>query len=63
MEPWTIFWIAVLLMIVWTLRGFIAAGIIAVVVFCGAGVVLVGSFVVACLDSFSDWRHRRKYKL
>ena len=60
MEPWAIFWLAVLLIMVWTFRNWIAIGILAVIAFI-AGILGLGTFkAFEAFGHFSDWRHEKK---
>ena len=62
MDPWTLFWIVVLLIIVWTFRYFIAVGILTAIAFvCGLlGLATFSAFEV--YGRFDDWKDRRKRK-
>jgi len=62
MDPWTLFWIVVLLIIVWTFRYVIAVGILAAVAFV-AGLLGLATFsAFEVIGKYDDWKHKRKYK-
>jgi hypothetical protein len=62
MSLWTIFWITVIVVTVWTLRHFIAIGILAIIAAIAGALGLATFSAFEQYERFDNWRHDRKYK-
>jgi len=63
MDPWTLFWIVVLLIVVWTFRHFIAIVILAAAAFVFGALGLASFSAYEKYEEICERRHKRKYKL